>query len=268
MTTIWHNLYLHTNKAQKLITAIETELTELGYTIYNPFGAMPSKSYTNTIRVFVTPPSENTWTRILGNFDVRLLPSLSHIAPCLSLAMNTDSADIQFFANGDMKDTQTALIPHLKSRYTEQDLHKVLNGNFASNASTNDDSFPMNLLPPDLQEGAKSLNSKHINKMFNKLMGKVNKKLGDDNAESAKALLQAKVDWNTPSALKIRALMNILTISDDWHTPNFVTLRDAYQLHQRKQRNPNAILYPGDSEALQAVPNALDYKPVYGGKNE
>lgn len=268
MTIIWHNLYLHTNETQQLVTAIETELTELGYTIYNPFGAIPSKSYTNTVRIFVTPPNENTWTRILGNFDARLLPSLSQLAPCLSIAMKTDSAEIQFFANGDIQDTQTSLTPYLKSTYTEQDLHKVLNGDFTSNASTTDDSFPMNLLPPDLQEGAKSLNSKHINRMFNKLMGKVNKRLGDGDAESAKALLQKKVDWNKPSALKIRALMNILAIHDDWHTPNFVALRDAYQLHQRKQRNPNAILYPGDSDAMQAVPNALDYKPVYGGKNE
>ena len=51
----------------------------------------------------------------------------------------------------------------------------------------------------------------------------------------------------------------------DWHAPDFTTLRDAYQVAERRQRRPNAGLYPGDAEALAAVPDALAYTPVYGG---
>jgi hypothetical protein len=46
-----------------------------------------------------------------------------------------------------------------------------------------------------------------------------------------------------------------------------VALRDSYQLHARRQRKPDARLYPGDEEAMTRVPDALDYIPVYGGKN-
>ncbi|MBL8157537.1 MAG: hypothetical protein JNM70_25480, partial [Anaerolineae bacterium] len=42
-------------------------------------------------------------------------------------------------------------------------------------------------------------------------------------------------------------------------------LRDAYQLHSRRQRNPNARAYPGDEAVMAAVPDALMYTPVYGG---
>jgi hypothetical protein len=52
----------------------------------------------------------------------------------------------------------------------------------------------------------------------------------------------------------------------DWRDPDFVTLRDAYALHKRRERSPNATLYPGDAEALAAVPDALTYTPVYAGK--
>jgi hypothetical protein len=57
-----------------------------------------------------------------------------------------------------------------------------------------------------------------------------------------------------------------LTIPSDWQEPDFVTLRDAYQLHERRRRNPNAPLYPGDAEAMEAVSDALDYIVLYAGK--
>jgi hypothetical protein len=62
--------------------------------------------------------------------------------------------------------------------------------------------------------------------------------------------------------------MNCLTIPLGWISPDFVALRDAYQLHERRRRNPNAMLYPGDAEAMAAVPNALDYAVVYAGKGK
>ena len=60
--------------------------------------------------------------------------------------------------------------------------------------------------------------------------------------------------------------MDCLNIPD-WRAPDFVTLRDAYALHKRRQRSPNATLYPGDAEALAAVPDALTYTPIYAGKS-
>ena len=42
-------------------------------------------------------------------------------------------------------------------------------------------------------------------------------------------------------------------------------MRDAYQVHRLRQRAPRLMLMPGDKETLDAVPDALDYTPVYLG---
>jgi hypothetical protein len=104
--------------------------------------------------------------------------------------------------------------------------------------------------------------------MFARLTGTTLKKAGgDDNADAAHALIAAgqPPDWSAGGGAKISRLMGLLTVPHDWREPDFVTLRDAYQLHLRRQRRPNADLYPGDAEAMAAVPNALDYTPIYAG---
>ena len=73
-------------------------------------------------------------------------------------------------------------------------------------------------------------------------------------------------DWDSAGGKRIRALADLLTLPSDWREPDFVALRDAYQLHDRKRRNPNATLYPGDAEAMSKVPHALNFTPVYAGK--
>jgi hypothetical protein len=85
------------------------------------------------------------------------------------------------------------------------------------------------------------------------------------NANPAADALLKQPDWSSAGGQRIRALMNCLGIPG-WQAPDFVTLRDAYALHQRHQRSPHARLYPGDAEALAAVPDALAYTPVYGGR--
>ena len=47
--------------------------------------------------------------------------------------------------------------------------------------------------------------------------------------------------------------------------PDFDSLRDAYPLHERRRRSPNARIYPGDEAIMAKVSDALLYTPVYGG---
>jgi hypothetical protein len=97
--------------------------------------------------------------------------------------------------------------------------------------------------------------------MFRKMSGALAQKgVGGDPSE-----LLRKPDWNSAGGARIRALADCLNIPN-WQAPDFVTLRDAYALHERRRRSPNATPYPGDAEALAAVPDALDYTPVYYGK--
>jgi hypothetical protein len=101
------------------------------------------------------------------------------------------------------------------------------------------------------------------NKMFARLSGDLLKKAGGD--ANAAALLKNAVDWNSVGGQRLTAFMACLNVPEDWREPDFVTLRDAYQLHLRRQRLPNARLYPGDAEAMAKVLDALEYTPVYAG---
>ncbi|MGB1286519.1 MAG: hypothetical protein ACPG7F_08305, partial [Aggregatilineales bacterium] len=74
-------------------------------------------------------------------------------------------------------------------------------------------------------------------------------------------------DWNSQGGQYIRALMACLTLPENWRTPDFTSLRIAYSLYKRRARRPNGMQLPGDVDAMAAVPDALDYVPVYGGKN-
>jgi hypothetical protein len=105
-------------------------------------------------------------------------------------------------------------------------------------------------------------------KMFDLLSAGLTQRSGNMGNETAvQNLLQGdRPDWNSAGGVQIRALMDCLTVPPGWQMPDFVTLRDAFQLHERRRRNPNATLYPGDSEAMAAVPDALDYIAVYAGK--
>ena len=102
-----------------------------------------------------------------------------------------------------------------------------------------------------------------------RLTGNLLKKADSDErtAASARELIQPP-DWNSPGARRLHALVGCLTLPPNWRDPDFVTLRDAYQLHARRQRKPDARLYPGDEEIMARVPNALDYIPVYGGRDD
>jgi hypothetical protein len=107
------------------------------------------------------------------------------------------------------------------------------------------------------------LDPRQAESLFTRISGAVAQKGGADPA--ARELLR-QPDWNSAGGRKIIALMDCLGIAG-WRAPDFVTLRDAYALHVRRQRSPNAKLYPGDAEALAAVPDALDYTPIYAGKS-
>jgi hypothetical protein len=52
---------------------------------------------------------------------------------------------------------------------------------------------------------------------------------------------------------------------EDAVQPDYPTVSTAYRTAKRLSRNPNATLYPGDTDARNAVPDALDYMPVFYG---
>lgn len=269
MTATWISLYLPCDSP-----VLQESLTALGYTLYNPFGLIPGKSYPQTVRLFAAPPT-NGWTRVIGEPDMRQLPLLSQNCLCLSVALTGKDAHIEVYAHGKQAEPQTALFPHLRAGHSAEDLQKALySASFSLVEKVEEESppmlvVPMDDLPDDVRELAGQINPQQAQKMFEKLSGTLMGKVspGGQSADEARQMLaRSAPDWNSVGGQRIRSLMACLTIPDSWREPDFVTLRDAYQVHARRQRKPDARLYPGDAEAMQKVPDALEYTPVYGGR--
>jgi hypothetical protein len=128
--------------------------------------------------------------------------------------------------------------------------------------------LPFTVLPDDIQSMAGGVDKGTAEKMFNRLTGQLMKKVGGDS-DAARALIsgEAAPEWNSDGGKRIQAVMSCLNIPENWRDPDFTALRDAYPLHERRRRLPNARLYPGDETLMAKVPDALTYLPVYGGRN-
>ncbi|MBE0691179.1 MAG: hypothetical protein IH587_13755, partial [Anaerolineae bacterium] len=74
-------------------------------------------------------------------------------------------------------------------------------------------------------------------------------------------------DWDGVAGARLRGVAQAFGLPDDWQSPDFVSVRDAYQASARRQRKPDAPLFPGDAEALAAVGDAPAYLPVFGGRD-
>ena len=270
MTKRWQSLYLYSANTPHIVSALSESLVTLGYTPYNPFGGALPPVYVKTAKTFIAPPQQG-WTRILSEdtLDAALLLHLSQIDAVLYTQLNDTDCEIVTAKNGEKTDPQVALTPLLHESVTESMLVNALSGKISLQSTSQtkqDDAIPLDVLQDDMRTMANNLNNKHIGKMFNKLMKGVGRRVAGDSDAALDLLRSGSVDWTGAGGRQIQALMNCLTIPDTyWRVPDFVTLRDAYQLHQRKQKNPKAMLYPGDAEAMQAVPDALNYTPVYGG---
>ena len=124
------------------------------------------------------------------------------------------------------------------------------------------------VLPDDVQSLAGKVDKGAAEKMFNRLTGTLMKKVGGDSDAARKLIAgEGTPDWDSSGGQRIQALMNSLNLPTNWRDPDFVALRDAYPLHERRRRNPNARLYPGDEATMAKVPDVLTYLPVYGGRN-
>jgi hypothetical protein len=253
--TTWQSLYLPSgdNVAENLKAA----LTASGYTPFDPFGLLPGKSYPQAVRVFVAP-ERGGWTRIIGALERGLLPELSLTAPCLVVELDGDEAHFEAYFEGEAATPEIALMSYA---HEHDCIHLALkNTHFLKRIDVG--GVTPDALPEDIRKMAEQVDPKQAAALFARISGTLAQKGGNDPA-AAEMLRQP--NWNSAGGSKIAALMDCLRIPD-WRDPDFVTLRDAYALHKRRERSPNATLYPGDAEALAAVPDALTYTPVYAGK--
>ncbi len=272
--TPWHSLYW-TSKATlsgptECVASVESALTANGYTRYNPFGLIPAPLYPATVKLFASPLRDG-WGRLVST---AALPDAACRAAAtggvaLVLALDDDgTASVSVYANGEpAPDPVAALQPYTPPDTDPGTLAATLALPTEISDQTGNDSLALDVLPEQYRDMANQLNPQDIEKLFEKMAGSVFRRGGD--REAAEELLRgaAGPDWITGGGAAIRRLLALLTVPNDWIHPAFVPLRDAYALHARRQRKPDARLYPGDDEAMRAVPDALDYIPLFVGKD-
>lgn len=279
MSIPWSSLYCPSSNAEMIALSLQESLTALGYELYNPFSMMPGKAYRQLVKFFVAP-AVDAWVRVIGEPDGRQLAGVSQTIPVLFVTLDAAEAQIQVYANGERAAEESALIPYLREGRTADELRQILVGDSGltspgtfreSRPQEPSSDLPFSALPKDVQAMADGVNPAQAQKLFSRLSGDVLKKFSGDNAqvEAARALVSGGTvpDWNSPGGQQIRALMACLTVPENWREPDFLAVRDAYPLYERRQRNPKARLYPGDEATMAQVPNALEYVPVYGGLN-
>lgn len=257
--TPWFSLYSACADREAVAAALRESLAAFGYSEFNPFGAMPGRSYREAVRLFVAPAT-NGWTRVIGEPDPAQIAPLSMLAPCLLLALSGSDARIEAYANGESAAVETALTAHAHPNCIPRALS--LSG---SASAPRLGAVELDALPDAVREMAQGIDLKQAGSLFSRLSANLMKKAGGEEAAARQLLDGDRPDWNSPGGARIQALLTCLGLGS--HEPDFVTLRDAYALHERRRRNPNAMLYPGDAEAMRAVPDALSYQPVYAGRD-
>jgi hypothetical protein len=252
----WISLYIPGAEPASLAGTVEAALASAGATKYDPFGAMPGLSYPRAVKLFVAPKLGD-WVRIIVSPDCVLEPvvtAASLDAPVIAGFISSELIPaLTFYRGGDLIDVP-ALSPYLTdtagfASHLRQPKHGASGvGGVSSGA-----------LPADLRAMSGSLSTRQVERMMNSMTGAISK--GD--RASAQAALQS-IDWESGAGEWMRTALAYFGLHDAVQ-PDYATVSTALRTAKRLARNPKATLYPGDAEARDAVPNVLDYVPVFYG---
>jgi hypothetical protein len=284
MSDAWYSLYLPTASAGPVIDALRSLLASHGYTPYDPFpgGTGTPGSLTDLVRQFAAPP-QGGWLRILGQPAEALLPGFSAAVniPVLYAWLTDDSGGFALFQDGARHDDPAVFQPYRQEGRTPDDLRRAWAGQLPVGALDGAESSAAvpgeDALPPEIRQFAQDqgVDARKAGKLFERLGDSLFSKLGrqaggadDDEQAQARAIFMGggKDHWNSLNGQRVRAIASVLNLPPNWRLPTWETVRDAYHVHRLRQRSPRMALMPGDKEAMDAVPDALDYTPIYMGK--
>jgi len=270
----WHSLFLLSDDQETVHSQLKATLQDAGFRLYNPFGLMPGIAYPRTVRTFIAPPV-GRWTRILiestepNDLD-HIVYSLSQQTICLYVSLQGSQGIVEVYEAGAAAAQPFDLLAaHLRAGISADEWGRAWQGDMVlpqiGNPAGDVGAIPFDQLPPDVQMMASGLRTNNIQQMFGKLTDQL---MGVQNRQAASDMMKDAPDWNSPDGQRVRGILSCLVPADSWREPDFPTLRTAYPLYVRLERSPEAPRYPGDDEAMQMVPDALDYVPVYGGQDE
>lgn len=269
MTDPWHSLYIPDSTASRTGRALTSALTALGYTAFDPFGLIPARPAPDSARAFIAPTPIEGWVRVfIGVMREEVIRALSVEHLLLSLRLEGEQALFEVWAGGAQGDI-VPLLAYARPNTTRDALTRALNAEYSAAPMPGGDPSFSSLAAeagalagtlPGVKMGP--VEAQQANRLFDKMMGGLRGKLNADDANAAHALLNAGPRWDSAGGARLNALAALL-LPDTWRTPDYLTVRDAYALYRRRQALPNAKLYPGDAEALAAVPDAGDHLPIF-----
>ena len=264
MSARWHALFIPLEDADRVESALRESLAALGYQPYDPFpgGSGTPPGLTDLVRTFVAPPAEG-WTRVLGEVDAAALPALSAAldAPLLEGWLSDGDGGFAVWGRGARRGTRRAASRPDRARAD------------STRPCVTPDCACWRLRLPDTLSGRAAYASARQAISWPRLMGTSwQAQLAGGGTESdaqaqARVLLAGQVDvWASASGQRVMAVAATLRLPANWRAPDFDAVREAYHLNRLRARTPRLPLMPGDQQALDAVPDALDYRPVYMGR--
>lgn len=283
MSAPWHALFIPLEDAACVEAALRAALVDLGYRPYDPFpgGTGTPSGLADLVRGFVAPSGEG-WTRVLGPLDAAAFLALSASLgmPLLEGWLVDGEGGFAVWQTGVRDTSADALAAFLRPDRPRAALERALRGEGALPAVPPDAPaihvIAADALPPDVAALAQAhgVNPRQADKLVQRLsgslFGKLNRQAGgsdDETQAQARMLLAGQADsWAAPEGQRVQALASVLALPSHWRDPSWEAVRDAYQLRRLRQRSPRLPLMPGDQQTLDAVPDALDYRPVYMGR--
>ncbi|KXK51008.1 MAG: hypothetical protein DWB44_15245 [Chloroflexi bacterium] len=224
---------------------------------YDPFGLMPAPAFTRAVKLLAAPV-HNGWLRLASAPDSRLDPVLdatSRHGLTVHAVIDAELVPrITAYRNGSIVDLAGGLPGAFDRARVNALLAVPITGHGSAFGGVSSAA-----LPPDVRAMSSGLGSRQVER----LMHTMTAGMGRGNRDSAQSAL-VTVDWDAGAGRWMRDVLIACGIGD--HVlPDYATLSTAYRVFKRLERRPGATLYPGDSEATAAAPNALDYAPVYYG---
>ncbi len=278
MSQNWYRLFVLSKDTAHVATLLRTPLEARDYVPFDPFpgGTGTPPGLTETVRLFVAPP-QGEWTSVLGEYPVDLLPDFSREigATVVYGWLTEEDGGLALYRAGTRHDDPNAFAPYLRPGQSREVLPRAFAGEIKVEVLDSDQPpvavLGAEALPPELQQLAEDQGADPVkaSKMFEKVSNKLLKRMGGgEEQDQARAMFMGGGQnvWNSLNGQRIRAIIGVLNLPDNWRVPSFQTMRDAYQVHRLRQRAPRLMLMPGDKETMDAVPDALDYMPVYLGR--
>jgi hypothetical protein len=283
MSQNWYRLFVPKTDSQNVIAALRSPLEAEGYTPFDPFpgGTGTPPGLTTMVRLFVAPPQDG-WVCVLGEYPEDRLPDFNKQAgaPVLAGWLTDEGGGFALYRGGTRHDDPATFGPYLRPGQPPDTLSRAFAGAIEVEMLENNQPpiavLGADALPPELQQFAQDQGADPVkaSKMFEKMSGNLLKRFGGQSGASREEQEQAHAMfmgggqdiWNSLHGQRVRAIAGVLNLPANWRVPSLQTVRDAYQVHRLRKRAPRLALMPGDKETMDAVPDALDYTPVYLGR--